>query len=105
MKIKTVELIVRPVKAVQFTGEPNETEDLRNWIQDKLSFQQVTATNERLYLPSVGGMEILVVGDWVLFDEQDRVFRGATDDAIKAYYREIPEAPVEPEAPAEVTEG
>lgn len=89
MDIKTLEPIVRPVQAVQFTGQDNENSDLKEWIQSKLAFQQVTVTNDRLYLPAVGGMEILEVGDWVLYDEVDNLFKGATDGAIKNHYQEL----------------
>lgn len=85
--IRTIELAPRPVKAVQFTGD--NAEWLRQWIQDKLSFQQVTATADRLYLPSVGGAEILEPSDWVLFDPQDNAFRGATDEAVQNFYRDV----------------
>lgn len=87
MDIKTLEIIVRPVKAVQFTGE--NAAELKTYIQDRLSFQQVSATPERLYLPSVGGTEILEVGDWVLYDEVDNAFRAATDEAVKTHYQEV----------------
>ena len=87
MDIKTLELIARPVQAVQFTGE--NAADLKTFIQDRLSFQQVSVTPERLYLPAVGGTEILEVGDWVLYDEADNVFRGATHEAVKTHYREV----------------
>lgn len=87
MDIKTLELIARPVKAVQFTGE--NFLDLKTYIQDKLAFQQVSATTERLYLPSVGGVEILEPGDWILYDEVDNAFRGATDEAVKTHYQEV----------------
>jgi len=90
MDIKTIELVVRPVQAVQFTGQDNDNADLQAWIQDRLSFQKVTATADRLYLPSVGGMEILEQGDWVLYDPVDNAFRGATNEAIEQHYREVP---------------
>lgn len=85
--MKELELIARPVKAVQFTGQ--NAAELKEFIQDRLSFQQVTITEARLYLPAVGGMEILECGDWVLYDPVENVFRGATDDAIQTHYREV----------------
>lgn len=90
MDIKTIELIARPVQAVQFTGQDNDNADLQAWLQDRLPFQKVTLTADRLYLPSVGGMEVLERGDWVLYDPTDRVFRGATNDAVVRFYREVP---------------
>jgi len=89
MDIKTLELIARPVQATQFTGD--NYAELSTWIQDKLSFQNVTANADRLYLPSVGGTEILEPGDWVFYDEIDNVFRAATDGAVKTHYRETDE--------------
>ena len=61
MDIKKLELIPRVIEAVQFTGDNRE--ELQTWVQDALAFQQVTATPERLYLPTVAGMEVLEVGD------------------------------------------
>lgn len=90
MDIRTLELIARPVEAVQFT-ETNSNE-LKDWIQGKLSFHNVVATAERLYLPSVGGVEILEPGDWVFFDRQDNAFKGATDEAVKTHYLDTTEA-------------
>lgn len=87
MELKTLELVSRPVRAVQFTGD--NAAELKEFIQSKLAFHQVTVTEDRLYLPSVGGMEILESGDWVLYDSVDNLFRGATDDAITAHYREV----------------
>lgn len=89
VEIKTLELIARPVKAVQFTGANRE--EVRQWIQDRLSFQNVTATEDRLYLPSVGGMEVLEPGDWVFYDEKENTFKGATDEAVRAHYRVLEE--------------
>lgn len=85
--IKTLRMVPREIKAVQFTGD--NAEWLKNWIQDKLAFQVVTVTAERLYLPSVGGAEILEVGDWVFYDPTDNFFRGATDDAVVRFYEEV----------------
>lgn len=84
MDIRTLELIPRPVEAAQFTGD-NYLE-LRDWVQGKLAFQQVVATPEKLYLPAVGGVDILEPGDWAFYDPQDNVFRGATDEAVKSHY-------------------
>lgn len=87
MELKTLELITRPVRAVQFTGL--NAAELKEFVQSKLAFQQVAISETRLYLPSVDGVDILEVGDWILYDEQDNVFKGATDDAIRAHYREV----------------
>lgn len=89
MDIKTLELIPRNIQAVQFTGD--NFSELSTWIQDKLPFQKVTANAERLYLPGVGGTEILEPGDWVFYDETDNAFRAATDEAVNTYYREVEE--------------
>ena len=66
MDIKKLKLIPRAIEAVQFTGDNRE--ELRTWVQDALAFLHVTATPERLYLPTAAGMEVLEVGDWVLYD-------------------------------------
>lgn len=87
--IRTLELIPRPVQAVQFTGD--NAEWLRQWIQDKLSFQNVVATETRLYLPSVGGVEVLQPGEWVFYDPKDGAFRGATDEAVQNFYVDVTE--------------
>ena len=87
MDIKKLKLIPRVIEAVQFTGDNRE--ELRTWVQDALTFQQVTATPERLYLPTVAGMEVLEVGDWVFYDRMDSTFRGATDAAVQVHYREV----------------
>lgn len=84
MDIRTLELIARPVKAVQFTE--SNAEELRDWVQSHLAFQQVVGNSERLYLPAVGGTDILEPGDWVFYDEADNAFRGATDEAVKTHY-------------------
>ena len=90
MDIRKLELIPRPVEAVQFTN--SNSNELKEWVQGKLSFQGVTATPERFYLPSVGGTEILYPGDWVFYDRQDNVFKGATDEAVKTHYKDVTEA-------------
>lgn len=89
MDVRTLDPITRPIEAVQFTGD--NAADLKEWVQDRLSFQQVTATTERFYLPSVGGMEILYPGDWIFYDSTDNAFRGATDEAVKTHYSDITE--------------
>ena len=91
--IKKLRLIPRDIEAVQFTGDNFEW--LRQWVQDKLPSQNVTATADRLYLPSVGGAEILEPGDWVFYDPQDKAFRGATDEAVTTFYEEIVDEPEE----------
>lgn len=90
MDIRTLELIARPVEAVQFTD--SNVNELKDWIQGKLAFHNVAATSERLYLPAVGGTDILEPGDWVFYDRQDNAFKGATDEAVKTHYRDITEA-------------
>lgn len=87
MDIRKLELIPRPIEAVQFTD--SNIAELREWIQGKLAFQAVTGTPERLYLPSVGGTEILYPGDWVFYDRDDNTFKGATDEAVKNYYNDV----------------
>lgn len=89
MDIRTLELIARPVEAVQFTD--SNVNELKDWVQGKLAFHQVTGTPERLYLPSVGGTEILEPGDWVFYDRQENTFKGATNDAVVNHYRDITE--------------
>ena len=89
MDIRTLDPITRPIQAVQFTG--SNFVEVQTWVQDRLSFQTVTANVDRLYLPSVGGAEILEPGDWVFYDKVDNVFRGATDGAVKNHYRDITE--------------
>lgn len=89
MDVRTLDPITRPIEAVQFTGD--NVSELKEWVQDRLSFQQVTATPERFYLPSVGGTEILYPGEWVFYDKVDNAFRGATDEAVKDHYRDITE--------------
>lgn len=90
MDIKTLELIPRNIQAVQFVG--SNAAELKEWIQSKLAFQQVTATADRLYLPTAeNGMDILEPGDWVFYDSVDNGFRGATDEAVNTHYREVEE--------------
>lgn len=89
MDIRKLELIARPVEAVQLTN--NNVNELKDWIQGKLAFQQVTGTEDRLYLPAIGGTEILEPGDWVFYDREDNAFKGATDGAVVNHYRDITE--------------
>lgn len=89
MDIRTLELIARPVEAVQFTGD--NVNEVKTWVQENLSFHNVSATEERFYLPSVGGTEILYPGDWVFRDPIDNVFKGATHEAVKTHYRDTTE--------------
>lgn len=89
MDIRKLQLIPRAVEAVQFTGD-NYIE-IRDWVQSELAFQNVVVNEERVYLPSVGGMDILEPGDWVFFDREDKAFRGATDEAVTGYYVEVSE--------------
>lgn len=91
MEIRTLELIARPVQAVQFTGD--NWQELRDWVQSKLVFQGVVANEAKLYLPSVGGMDILEPGDWIFYDEADNVFRGATDEAVNTHYLDTTDLP------------
>lgn len=87
MDIRKLELVARPVEAVQLT-EAN-LNDIREWVQGKLAFQVVTGTNDRLYLPAVDGTRVTQVGDWVFYDRQDNAFTSATDEAVKIHYRDI----------------
>lgn len=84
MDIRTLELIPRPIEAAQFTGD--NAEELRQWVQDRLAFQNVVATADRFYLPAVGGVDVLEPGDWIFFSPEDNSFRGATDEAVKTHY-------------------
>lgn len=84
MDIRTLELIARPIQAAQFTGDNAQV--LKDWVQGVLSFQNVVATAERFYLPAVGGVDLLEPGDWIFFDEEEKSFRGATDEAVKSHY-------------------
>lgn len=89
MDIRTLELIARPVEAVQFTD--SNVNELREWVQENLAFHNVSATAERFYLPAVGGTEILVPGDWIFRYPIDNTFKGATDKAVKTHYLDITE--------------
>lgn len=91
MDIRTLELISRPVQAARFTGD--NAEELRQWVQGKLAFQQIVANEAKFYLPSVGGMDILEPGDWIFYDEVDNVFRGATDEAVQSHYSDTTNFP------------
>jgi len=82
--IRTLELIPRPIEAARFTGD--NAEELKQWVQGKLAFQNVVATADRFYLPSVGGVDVLEVGDWIFYDSADNSFRGATDEAVSTHY-------------------
>ena len=90
---KNLQLIPRTIQGVQLT-EDNLLE-VRAWVQEKLPFQQVSASEKsnRLYLPSAGGKytDILEPGDWVFYDPQENSFRGAEDDAVQSFYVEVPE--------------
>lgn len=87
MELKNIRLKPRDIKAVQFTGHNHS--QLKEWVQGVLSFQNVVSTEDKLYLPTDGGVDILEPGDWVLYDPADKVFRGATDDAIQNFYEEV----------------
>lgn len=89
MDIRTLDPVTRPLQAAQYTG--GNFAELQQWVQDRLSFQQVSANEKRFYLPAIGGVEILEPGDWILFDSVDNAFRGATDEAVKNYYTDITE--------------
>lgn len=89
LDIKNVVLVPRELQAAQFTGD--NWQEMQAWIQGVLAFHQVTANEERLYLPGPGGVEVLEPGDWVLFDPRDTYFRGATDDAIVNFYEAVEE--------------
>lgn len=91
MDIRTLELIARPVQAVRFTGD--NAEELKQWVQNKLAFQQIVANESKFYLPSVGGVDILEPGDWIFYDENDNIFRGATDEAVKSHYIDTTDFP------------
>ena len=90
MDTKTLTLIPRNIEAVQVTSE--SIEPIAEWVQSKLPFQKVVVAKDRLYLPSSEiTTDILEFGDWVFYDPQDGSFRGCTDDAVQAYYMEVPE--------------
>lgn len=87
MELKTLQIIPRPIKAVRFMGANHN--EIREWVQGVLSFQNVVSNEEKVYLPTSYGVDIVEPGDWVFYDPQDKGFRGATDDAVKAFYEEV----------------
>ncbi len=89
--VKRLELVARPIEAVQYTGD-NYVE-VKDWVQGYLTFAQVTATAERLYLPGIDGVEVLEPSSWVFRDPESNTFRGATDDAVKQFYIVLPNDP------------
>lgn len=86
-EIKTVRVRPRELEAVQFTGDNFEW--LKEWVQGKLSFHKVTATADRLYLPTAEGVDILEPTAWVLYDPIDNSFRGATHIAMLEHFVEV----------------
>lgn len=91
VELKTIQVIPRPVQAVQLTDE--NLSEVAAWVQSKLAFQKVDAVKGQLFLPSVGQfIDILEPGDWVLYDPDQNVFTGAEDSAIQQYYTEVADA-------------
>ena len=87
MELKTLRLKPRYLQAIQYT-DTNYAE-IKEWVQSNLAFQNVVATAEKLYLPTASGVDILEPGDWVLYDPEDNIFRGAEDNAIQNFYEEV----------------
>lgn len=90
MDVKKLQIIPRPIEAVQLTD--SNIPEVRDWVQSQLAFQNVVGTAEKLYLPESNSItSILEPGDWVFHDTADNSFRGAEDAAVKAFYEEIEE--------------
>lgn len=47
---------------------PEQSEAVRQWVQDRSAQREVIATSTRLYLPVYGSMTTLDEGDTVWFD-------------------------------------
>lgn len=56
------------LQGVTFTAEESET--VRQWVQDRAQQTEVIATPARLYLPVYGSMTTLEEGDTVWFDPE-----------------------------------
>lgn len=91
VELKSLQLIPRTIQAVKLTED--NLQEVADWVQSKLAFQEVKVTKDgRLLLPSVGQyVDMLEAGDWVFYDPQDNSFRGAEDDAVNGYYMEVPD--------------
>lgn len=89
IKMRTIELVPRPLEAVRFEGNQNEREEIRQWLQDRTVGGTVVLSDEAVYIEGPSGTEKVEVGEWVLFDIVDRWLTSATDGAIRAFYRDI----------------
>lgn len=50
------------------TFTPDESEAVRQWVQDLSQQQEIVATTTRLYLPCYGSMTTVDEGDTIWFD-------------------------------------
>jgi hypothetical protein len=89
MDIQKVRLIPRDLEAVQFTKDNEEA--VRQWVQDNSPFESVVAQGGRLYLPIDGGqgLDIVVLGEFVLRDPVGGDFTSCTEEVYYAYYEEV----------------
>lgn len=87
LTVKTLQLIPRDIQAIQITEE--NLREVVVYVQGRMPFHKVKSNSHQIWVPSAdGAMDILEPGDW-LFDDGD-AFRGATDEAVQAYYVEVP---------------
>lgn len=92
MKTVKLQLIPRTIEAVQLTED--NLDEVRAWVQSKLPFHRVHTVKDIkvLYLPSDGPyIDVLEPGDWVFYDPQDNLFKGAEDSAVQSFYVEVPD--------------
>lgn len=89
MDTTRIQIIQRPLEAVQFTEE--NAEAVRQWVQDNTMWTEIVCKNGRLYLPVNKGRELDIVlfGEYVVFDPDSKDFTSMTAEAYHEFYEEV----------------
>lgn len=89
MNTQMVQLIQRPLEAVEYTEAV--AEEVRQWVQDHSSFNEIVRdpNSGRLYVP-IGGdtIDIVEYGEYILHEPGTGNFISVTPDAYHEFYEE-----------------
>lgn len=90
MNTHTVQLIARPLEAVEYTEATGE--EVRQWVQDHSTFVEIVRdlNSGRLYLPIEGDtVDIVEYGEFILHEPGTGNFRSVTPEAYHEFYEVI----------------
>lgn len=90
MNITTVQVIQRPLEAVEYTEA--DAEAVRQWVQDHSSFNEIVRdpNSGRLYIPISGDtIDIVEYGEYILHEPGTGNFVSVTPDAYHEFYEAV----------------